>query len=244
MVTTDDAALHAGLKSLSNQGRSDTGDWLEHDRLGFNYRLDDVSAAIGVGQVERLDALLASRAAVAARYDDAAGRASRASRRRPWSRATALVVRVRRGAASAGRPQCRHGATAGRRAWPASRTCRRSTCSRSTASSAIARASCRSASRSRRARSPCRSSARSPRPSSTPSRRSSGGGGGIVALVADAAAPGAAGALDDFYLVAPAPLDDGVAYLTVPRRRRAGGRRASGGRSPGRPATPASRTRS
>jgi len=73
MVTTDDPAVHAGLKSLANQGRSDTGDWLEHDRLGFNYRLDDVSAAIGVAQVERLDAILAQRAAVAARYDELLG---------------------------------------------------------------------------------------------------------------------------------------------------------------------------
>ena len=73
MVTTDDEAVHAGLKSLANQGRSDTGDWLEHDRLGFNYRLDDVSAAIGVAQVERLGAILAQRAAVAARYDDLLG---------------------------------------------------------------------------------------------------------------------------------------------------------------------------
>jgi perosamine synthetase len=73
MVTTDDEAVYAGLKSLANQGRSDTGDWLEHDRLGFNYRLDDVSAAIGVAQVERLDAILARRGAVAARYDDLLG---------------------------------------------------------------------------------------------------------------------------------------------------------------------------
>ena len=73
MVTTDDEAVHAGLKSLANQGRSDTGDWLEHDRLGFNYRLDDVSAAIGVAQVKRLGAILAQRAAVAARYDDLLG---------------------------------------------------------------------------------------------------------------------------------------------------------------------------
>jgi perosamine synthetase len=57
------------LKSLSNQGRSDSGDWLTHDRLGFNYRLDDVSAALGIGQLERLDVLLAARADVAARYD-------------------------------------------------------------------------------------------------------------------------------------------------------------------------------
>ncbi len=69
MVTTDDAALDAGVRSLSNQGRSDDGDWLEHDRLGFNYRLDDVSGAIGLAQVERLPELLAARAAVAGRYD-------------------------------------------------------------------------------------------------------------------------------------------------------------------------------
>jgi perosamine synthetase len=70
MVTTDDPDVHAQLKSLSNQGRSDTGDWLEHDRLGWNYRLDDVSAAIGLAQVERLDEILAGRAAVAERYGE------------------------------------------------------------------------------------------------------------------------------------------------------------------------------
>ncbi len=68
IVTTDDDALAAHLRSLRNQGRSDTGDWLTHDRLGWNYRLSDVAAAIGVGQVERLGEILATRAAVAARY--------------------------------------------------------------------------------------------------------------------------------------------------------------------------------
>jgi perosamine synthetase len=58
------------LKSLSNQGRSDSGDWLEHARLGYNYRLDDVSAALGVAQLERLDEILARRAEVAARYGE------------------------------------------------------------------------------------------------------------------------------------------------------------------------------
>jgi perosamine synthetase len=56
------------LKSLSNQGRTDSGDWLSHGHLGFNYRLDDVSAAIGLAQLERLDAILELRAEVAARY--------------------------------------------------------------------------------------------------------------------------------------------------------------------------------
>jgi dTDP-4-amino-4,6-dideoxygalactose transaminase len=56
------------LKSLSNQGRSDSGEWLTHSHLGYNYRLDDVSAAIGLAQLERLDAILELRAEVAARY--------------------------------------------------------------------------------------------------------------------------------------------------------------------------------
>ena len=57
------------LKSLSNQGRSDSGEWLTHARLGYNYRLDDVSAALGVAQLERLDELLAGRSEAAGRYN-------------------------------------------------------------------------------------------------------------------------------------------------------------------------------
>jgi perosamine synthetase len=56
------------VKSLSNQGRSDSGDWLTHTRLGYNYRLDELSAALGLAQLERLDHLLAMRREVAARY--------------------------------------------------------------------------------------------------------------------------------------------------------------------------------
>jgi perosamine synthetase len=58
------------VKSLSNQGRSDSGEWLTHALLGFNYRLDELSAALGLAQLERLDELLAGRADVARRYDD------------------------------------------------------------------------------------------------------------------------------------------------------------------------------
>ncbi len=69
IVTSDDPAVQEDFESLRNQGRADTGQWLEHDRLGWNYRMDDLSAAVGLGQVERLDALLAGRAAVAERYN-------------------------------------------------------------------------------------------------------------------------------------------------------------------------------
>jgi perosamine synthetase len=46
-------------------------DWLDHDRLGFNYRLSDVACALGITQLERLDQMLAQRAAAAERYREA-----------------------------------------------------------------------------------------------------------------------------------------------------------------------------
>lgn len=70
VVTTHDEETWRLLKSLRNQGRADGGGWLEHARLGYNYRLDDVRAAIGIGQLEKLDRILERRRAVAARYDD------------------------------------------------------------------------------------------------------------------------------------------------------------------------------
>ena len=68
VILTDDDDLALTLKSLVNQGRSDDGAWLVHSRLGFNYRLSDVHAAIGVAQLERLDEMLAGRARVAGWY--------------------------------------------------------------------------------------------------------------------------------------------------------------------------------
>jgi perosamine synthetase len=70
MVTTHSEREWRLLRSLRNQGRADSGGWLEHARLGFNYRLDDIGAAIGLGQLEKLDAILEGRAAVAARYGE------------------------------------------------------------------------------------------------------------------------------------------------------------------------------
>jgi perosamine synthetase len=58
------------VKSLSNQGRSDSGEWLTHSRLGYNYRLDELSAALGLAQLEKLDRVLVLRSEVASRYND------------------------------------------------------------------------------------------------------------------------------------------------------------------------------
>ncbi len=69
MFLTDRDEWAALARSMRNQGRSDDGSWLEHARLGYNYRLDDLSAALGLAQVRRLDELLGRRAAVAATYD-------------------------------------------------------------------------------------------------------------------------------------------------------------------------------
>ena len=70
-VVCVDAADKARLDSERNQGRAPNMDWLDHDRLGFNYRLSDIAAAIGVKQVERLPQLLGARAAAAAMYEEA-----------------------------------------------------------------------------------------------------------------------------------------------------------------------------
>jgi perosamine synthetase len=70
MVTTHSEEEWLLLRSLRNQGRGDSGGWLEHVRLGFNYRIDDVRAAIGIAQLEKLDEILELRAGVARRYDE------------------------------------------------------------------------------------------------------------------------------------------------------------------------------
>jgi perosamine synthetase len=68
IVVTDSEEQWRLIKSLSNQGRGDDGPWLEHVRLGYNYRLDDLSAALGIAQLEKLDRILELRSQVAERY--------------------------------------------------------------------------------------------------------------------------------------------------------------------------------
>jgi perosamine synthetase len=67
-VVCPDAAAKERLDSERNQGRAPDMDWLDHDRLGFNYRLDELSCALGLAQLERLDELLAGRERVAELY--------------------------------------------------------------------------------------------------------------------------------------------------------------------------------
>jgi perosamine synthetase len=71
MVVHSDAALKQRLDSERNQGRAADMGSLEHDRLGFNYRLSEIAAAIGIVQLERLDEMLAARSWVARCYREA-----------------------------------------------------------------------------------------------------------------------------------------------------------------------------
>jgi len=70
MVVTSDDELARTIDSLRNQGRDDAGTWMNHVRVGYNYRLDELSAALGLSQVSRLDAILDGRERVARAYTE------------------------------------------------------------------------------------------------------------------------------------------------------------------------------
>jgi perosamine synthetase len=92
MIVPSDAAAAERLRSERNQGRAADMGWLDHGGLGFNYRLSDLAAALGVAQLEKLDAMLARRDAVAALYAEGlagidgvtAPIAARGAERRSW----------------------------------------------------------------------------------------------------------------------------------------------------------------
>ena len=71
MLTVADADLKQRVDSERNQGRAPDMGWLDHDRLGFNYRLSEIACALGLAQLERLEALLVGRAEVASLYREA-----------------------------------------------------------------------------------------------------------------------------------------------------------------------------
>ncbi|MBC7076927.1 MAG: DegT/DnrJ/EryC1/StrS family aminotransferase [Synergistales bacterium] len=68
MIVTDDPEVARLCRSMRNQGRGEAGVWLSHERLGYNYRMDELSAALGVAQMRRIEEILAKRERVAAMY--------------------------------------------------------------------------------------------------------------------------------------------------------------------------------
>ncbi len=71
MIALSEPQLKERIDSERNQGRAPDMGWLDHDRLGFNYRLSDIACALGLAQLGRLEELLAARALVAERYREA-----------------------------------------------------------------------------------------------------------------------------------------------------------------------------
>jgi perosamine synthetase len=92
MIVPSSPAVAERLRSERNQGRAADMGWLDHGGLGFNYRLPDLAAALGVAQLEKLDTMLARRAALASSYEAglaevegvSAPIAARGSERRSW----------------------------------------------------------------------------------------------------------------------------------------------------------------
>jgi perosamine synthetase len=71
MITLGDGAMKERLDSERNQGRAPDMGWLDHDRLGFNYRLSDIACALGIAQLARLPEMLAARSRLAEHYRSA-----------------------------------------------------------------------------------------------------------------------------------------------------------------------------
>lgn len=70
LIVTDDAQADALMRALRNQGRAPGDTWLQHTYMGYNYRLDEMSAALGVVQMGRIEELLSRRQQVADWYAD------------------------------------------------------------------------------------------------------------------------------------------------------------------------------
>jgi len=70
IIVTNNSSIAKLARSLRNQGREEMGSWLEHERLGYNYRMDEMSAALGVSQLKKLEVFLEKRERVARIYTE------------------------------------------------------------------------------------------------------------------------------------------------------------------------------
>lgn len=70
MVCSNNLTLLRLVQSLRNQGRSPTASWLEHKILGYNFRLDELSCALGLSQLKRIDTILKQRNLIADLYNE------------------------------------------------------------------------------------------------------------------------------------------------------------------------------
>ncbi len=70
IIVTNDERIASLSRSMRNQGRGEGGEWLLHVRIGYNYRMDEMSAALGVSQMEKIDRIISMRNEVASRYNE------------------------------------------------------------------------------------------------------------------------------------------------------------------------------
>jgi perosamine synthetase len=70
VIVTDNEEIAQLCKSMRSQGRPITGLWLEHERLGFNYRFSELNAALGIVQMDRIEEILEKRTNVARKYNE------------------------------------------------------------------------------------------------------------------------------------------------------------------------------
>jgi len=70
VIVTNNEKMAKLCRSMRNQGRGEGDDWLQHERLGYNYRISDINCALGIAQLERLDEILEKRETVAQMYNE------------------------------------------------------------------------------------------------------------------------------------------------------------------------------
>jgi perosamine synthetase len=68
MMVTNNSKVAALARKLRNQGRGESGDWLQHEELGYNYRISELHCALGGSQLKRLETILERREAIASEY--------------------------------------------------------------------------------------------------------------------------------------------------------------------------------
>jgi len=69
VLLTDNEKLAERARSLRNQGRDEGGGWLQHARLGYNYRISDINCALGIAQLQRIHEIIGKRRKVKKIYD-------------------------------------------------------------------------------------------------------------------------------------------------------------------------------
>ncbi|OGZ28558.1 MAG: polysaccharide biosynthesis protein [Candidatus Niyogibacteria bacterium RIFCSPLOWO2_01_FULL_45_48] len=70
MIVTNDEKIDSLCRSLRNQGRAQNMQWLDHQMLGYNYRITEMGAALGIGQLKKLAGVIEKRREIAGWYEE------------------------------------------------------------------------------------------------------------------------------------------------------------------------------